>query len=851
MKKIWLLSILGCSLNIALSFATPTYRLGTFNIRIISNADTGNKAWNIRKTYVAKIVKDYAYDAIGFQEISNQTQEDDLRTLLSDEYTLVTWGRDSATQLEGERVGIGYKTQTFTLLDSGYYFVNSDITKPGASWDAKFSRLTVYVKLQNKASGEIFYYFSTHLDNVGSTARCEETRINVQQMQKIAGMHPCFLVGDFNTSVENSVHYTIAAYYDDARSYCTSAPIGPIGTYSNWSPTGSSSGKRLDYIYSNRANILTYETITEDYGCEVTPSDHYPLIITCQLKGYNAKSRIHVSTSGSDEGDGSVTAPFRSISKAVSIANSQDTICLTQGTFFAGDPATMTRTTSITLARSVTFLGGYNNNFSSIEGKTTISGDYLQNDVYNEDGTIASGNDDNSQLLFNIPAPYRIIFENIILQGAYCDGNSTSTGAAILALGSGVEMFNSALLNNYTSGLGAAVYTTGNLVMNKCEVAYNKATNGAGLAIIGSTWDTNICNSYFHNNYATSGASAYITGTTAGYISGNTFYNNTSTQYGNFTLFNTESTASFLFVNNTFANNMITTTSGLFNKLMGGGAVYIYQSTAGICNWVNNTIVGNKATCRKNDGSVGTNFFGAAIHVRGGRVSFYNSIIAANSSDSNQGGDIYLENAFQNRSAYNVYTSTDNLNNTPSVNDILATDYLTGVNQLALMLAGTIKDSYFIPTLTNNGGDTPTIKMLSSTYGTYNINILTPTLLNESMLSLDLNGDGIIAGPLFTDQCGFLRNLSGNSSIGACEYKEGSGIMKDVLPSSVAYYYNKMLHINTNKIKISYYITNINGQIVKQGTTDDQQIDVSDLSDGIYIAKIDGVNLSTTLKFIR
>lgn len=851
MKKIWILAVLGCLLNAVSTFATPTYRLGTFNIRILSNADTGDKAWSIRKTYVAKIVKEYAYDAIGFQEISNQLQEDDLRSLLSDEYALVTWGRDSSVGLAGERVGVGYKTKTFTLLESGHYFVNSDINQSIASWDAKFSRLTVYVKLQNKVSGEIFYYFSTHLDNEGPIARREETRINVQQMQKIAGLYPCFLVGDFNTAAENAVHYTMAAYYDDARSHCASTPLGPVGTSSNWSPTPSPTSKRLDYIYSGRADVLTYETITEDYERGVTPSDHYPLIITCQLKGYNTKSRIYVSTSGSDAGDGSMAAPLRSIQKAVDIANSQDTICLTQGTFFAGDPATMTRATSIALAHSVTFIGGYNADFSSIEGKTILSGDYLQNDIYSEEGALISGNTDNSQWLISVPTPYRIVLQNMILQGAYCDGSNASTGAAISALGSGVELSNSALLNNYTSGLGAAVYTTGNLVMNQCEVAYNKAVNGGGLAVVGSIWDTDIRNSFFHHNSAVSGASAYITGTTAGYVSGNTFDNNHSTQYGNFTLFNAESTSSFLFVNNTFANNTSTTASGLFNKLSGGEAVYAYQSAFGVCSWVNNTIVGNKATCRKSDGSVGTNFFGAAIHVRGGQVNFYNNMIAGNRSDSNAGGDVYLENATQGTSAYNVYTSASNLNSIPSSNDILATDYTTGVNQLASMLAGTIKEDCFVPILADNGGDTPTIEVLSPTYGTDPIHILTLNLLSESKLSLDLNGDGTIAGALSVDQRGFLRNLAGTSCIGACEFKKSSGITNIISSSPVAFYYNNALHVNTNHSIISYCITNINGQIVKQGSTNESQIDVNDLANGIYIAKIGGVNRNVTLKFIR
>lgn len=111
-------------------------------------------------------------------------------------------------------------TSRYTLLDKGRFFLSEDPEKPVISWDAAYRRVSVWVKLQDKQTDEIFYYCSTHLDNAGTIARREGARVNVETMLGIAGNYPCFICGDFNSSPgETMVHTTFGCFLQRQLSF--------------------------------------------------------------------------------------------------------------------------------------------------------------------------------------------------------------------------------------------------------------------------------------------------------------------------------------------------------------------------------------------------------------------------------------------------------------------------------------------------------------------------------------------------------------------------------------------------------------------------------------------------------
>jgi len=835
-------------------YSSEVLRLGTYNIRIIKDTDLDDKAWVNRKEFVAKTITDNAYDVVAFQEVADKQQEDDLREILPD-YTLVVWGRNSETLLSGERVGVAFLTNSFTLQESGFFFLSEDPTKPLVSWDSNSSRISVYVKLKSNATGEVFYYCSTHLDNVGTIARREGAKINVDIMRQKAGNFPCFIVGDFNAGPsETDVHNTMLAYFNDSRLVSQTSPIGSPGTLCGWSSADQDASRRIDFVYCNNVEVLTYETISDNYGRTATPSDHFPVIISCTLDEVNVDPNVYVSTVGDDQNDGSKEHPFRTIQQAILKASSNDTIKITEGIFYANplDSLPVIDLSGTYMNKGLVFFGGLNNDFSRVTGMTTISGDYNQNDVKNEDGVIISGNEDNASQLIRIARTFRTQMENFIIEGAY-SSETSSQGAAIQSLGTGVTLKNVIVRNNYSLGIGTGLYSEGEITLEYCHFYNNTAAKGAAIYQSTTAWAITLKYSTFNGNAAKSGSIAYLNSNIGGYVYGCSFYNNSCSEFGNFTYYNTTNTVSLLFVNNTFANNTCSAkNNALFNKTYGGSALYFLGSSSSALNLVSNTITGNVSTCLKDDGSFGTSFYGSAVNLRIGQLACYNNIIAANYSTGSSCGDVYVQtDGVLLASKRNLYTSADNSNISFSTSDISSSTKILGFQNTALTLDGTLTDSKFSAELTDADGYAPFVNLRSKLFEDKNICFLTKTEFSELILQLDMNNNGSIIGYLLTDQLDKVRNVLEGSAIGSVEFQTGTDV-NSVNGENNMYYFDGVIHVQNTAFQNSKYkIYNFGGILIDEGYCDGGSISVSHLNNGGYIARLFSKDYTTALKFIK
>lgn len=282
MKRIYLLGIIVLVMPFFQGMAAHTYRLGTYNLRIQTAKDVGEKDWDIRKVFIAKNVIDNKYDVIGFQEIAGSRQQHDLEMLLP-EYTLVAWGRNSALCSEGEGVGVAFLKKRYTLLEQGYFFLTENPEEPGLAWDAAYKRVSVYVKLRDNRTNKVFCFCSTHLDNEGKMARAKGAELNVNKILKVAGDVPAFIVGDLNAEPDETiVHEIFGKHFKDSRIVSKKKPKGYEGTYCNWSHKPTT--QRIDYVYCHKAKVLSYKTIIEDFGRELMPSDHVPVHIKVRFR---------------------------------------------------------------------------------------------------------------------------------------------------------------------------------------------------------------------------------------------------------------------------------------------------------------------------------------------------------------------------------------------------------------------------------------------------------------------------------------------------------------------------------------------------------------------------------------
>lgn len=852
MKKRFLGLLISCCFASVL-VAAPVYRMGSYNIRGKNDSDTGDKSWDVRNVYVVKNIVDHDFDVIGLQENSTDMLPD-LEELLGDAYANHSWGAGSASDnRSGTHTTVVYKADKFTLLDKGQFFLAEDPTAPGLPFDTAVRRITVWVKLQNKETGEIFFYFSTHLDHKGEFARAETARLNVRKMQEIAGDYPAFIVGDFNAYYDEKAMYnTFNAYFNDSRKTTQSAPVGPGATFGPWDPT-LSGGEPIDYVFCNRVNVLSYETITEDFGRGVTPSDHLPILITCTLQEGAEAGKWYVSASASGAGDGSKEAPFASLQEALDAASKQDTIYMTAGTFYPVEAGSLTgRQATMNVSTGVYIRGGYNADFSAVTGKTVLSGDLGHNDVIDETGRVVSGTEENACHVVTVADSCFLDLGNVEISGGYADLSGSNSGGAIYSEGIDLVLRDVCLTDNYASGYGGAVYTRGNLTAERTIFARNRSgLQGGAFYLMSPGWRTDIDHSYFEQNRSVQGSAGYSDGVVLSRVRGNTFAGNVSNRNGVYTQTGSSIYMNSVFVNNTFVNNRLTaTSSALADKSNGGAAIY-FNAASGVLNLVNNTITGNTDSCYTASGTPSANFKGSALHVLAGKVKLVNNIIAGNFSSAETAGEIYLaESAKLLTSTYNLYGAADRMNITAKTNDMVSLSYERSVQDLQGTLNSEIVDGKLVPRLTDNGGFAPTVQVKSVACGNNNLNVLKAAALREATFYIDIDGNGKYTDQLTVDGRGVERR-SGDSMIGAYEYTGESGVETTVSSGGIDLYVSgHHLYMKADTPVVRYAIYDSTGCRQAGGeAVSGEPIDISSLPVGVYVVNAD--DLSGRVKNVK
>lgn len=852
MKKRFLGLLISCCFASVL-VAAPVYRMGSYNIRGKNDSDTGDKSWDVRNVYVVKNIVDHDFDVIGLQENSTDMLPD-LEELLGDAYANHSWGAGSASDnRSGTHTTVVYKADKFTLLDKGQFFLAEDPTAPGLPFDTAVRRITVWVKLQNKETGEIFFYFSTHLDHKGEFARAETARLNVRKMQEIAGDYPAFIVGDFNAYYDEKAMYnTFNAYFNDSRKTTQSAPVGPGATFGPWNPT-LSGGEPIDYVFCNRVNVLSYETITEDFGRGVTPSDHLPILITCTLQEGAESGKWYVSASASGAGDGSKEAPFASLQEALDAASKQDTIYMTAGTFYPVEAGSLTgRQATMNVSTGVYIRGGYNADFSAVTGKTVLSGDLGHNDVIDETGRIVSGTEENACHVVTVADSCFLDLGNVEISGGYADLSGSNSGGAIYSEGIDLVLRDVCLTDNYASGYGGAVYTRGNLTAERTTFARNRSgLQGGAFYLMSPGWRTDIDHSYFEQNRSVQGSAGYSDGVVLSRVRGNTFAGNVSNRNGVYTQTGSSIYMNSVFVNNTFVNNRLTaTSSALADKSNGGAAIY-FNAASGALNLVNNTITGNTDSCYTASGTPSANFKGSALHVLAGKVKLVNNIIAGNFSSAETAGEIYLaESAKLLTSTYNLYGAADRMNITAKTNDMVSLSYERSVQDLQGTLNSEIVDGKLVPRLTDNGGFAPTVQVKSVACGNNNLNVLKAAALREAIFYIDIDGNGKYTDQLTVDGRGVERR-SGDSMIGAYEYTGESGVETTVSSGGIDLYVSgHHLYMKADTPVVRYAIYDSTGCRQAGGeAVSGEPVDISSLPVGVYVVNAD--DLSGRVKNVK
>jgi endonuclease/exonuclease/phosphatase family metal-dependent hydrolase len=266
---------------------SPHIVVMTFNVRLASVQDGAN-AWPNRRALFLQTIQKNNPDLLGCQEVV-QVQAQFLQENLPD-YTFLGGGRDDG-QTRGEYSPIMARKSRFEVLDSGQFWLSPTPERVGVrGWDASYVRICTWARLRLLDTGLTIYYFNTHMDNNGATARAESGKlIRRVAAEKVAASaaqgkpDAVIVTGDFNS-------------FEDAPGYQNlmfpAAPdgISLLDAYRQVHPTvspdeatihdfkGFTAGRRIDYIlHSPHFRAISAE-IDRAHEGNLYPSDHYPVV---------------------------------------------------------------------------------------------------------------------------------------------------------------------------------------------------------------------------------------------------------------------------------------------------------------------------------------------------------------------------------------------------------------------------------------------------------------------------------------------------------------------------------------------------------------------------------------------
>lgn len=710
------------------------HRFANYNIRYVnaSNGDTGEKLWANRREYVVRNITGYDFDIVGMEEVTGNNKDATTgKSQLQDLRDMLTGYADYSVEREGKSYSynsIFYKTAKYTVLDKGFFYVNSHPDTPGADWGESIARTCIWLYLQDKASGQNFYFVCTHVNYGATECGIQSGKLIGNRIRALVGQTPMVLVGDFNMSRsahEEAYRGYAAHFYDLALT----APVnqclpadGPqiTATTTEWTPAvQKQTGSEFDYIFYDHMQPLSRHIITEYYpesGRTVNPSDHYPVLGRFRLGTAEHPTAYYATDK----------ATFLT---ALASATPEDTVYMVEGTYDV--------TASISPECSLTLSGGWNSSFTQQTGRTH----FRANDL--------------TAAIINIPHYYNLALDHIELSG----GNNTSLtgGGAIYSYGPNMSLTDCYIHNNTASGTGGAVVHKGEqLTVSGCMFEQNSASTG------GAVWCQNrdkmtIRDSRFMSNSANSaGGAVEALGFTILDVQRCAFVGNSATTRGALDILPAATPQSANILNCSFLGNTLNAKKGLatVTKRYGGAALWADMTETtiplniGLC-----TFMGNHLTFDGTD----ANFGGAAVAIYKGKVCLMDNLILANDrkigSAAPAWNDLYTVTNDVNvwRDTYNLYSASAEIDGWE--------------NTITATFGGTLNGGIYAPQVKDDGS----YPIYQKSLGTYSIACLPANQrLCESAFIYDLNGDGSISGSVTRDQLNRQRGIQ--SCIGAVEY---------------------------------------------------------------------------------
>ena len=280
------------------------FNVASYNLRQLNDGDTkAGNGWSRRCPVLGQLIRYHEFDIFGTQE-GFKSQLEELKEELPG-YDYIGVGREDGKDA-GEHSAIFYRTDMFTLLDHGDFWISETPGKPGLGWDAACPRICSWGKFRHNESGREFVMFNLHMDHVGKKARVEGARLVRDRIDGFGKDCPAFVTGDFNVDQTRPSYRTITAGGDLKDSYeVAELRYALNGTFNSYR-TDNYTESRIDHVFvTPDVKVLKYGVLTDTYRTpenservaakdapgeiEVsryvarTPSDHFPVVVKVEL----------------------------------------------------------------------------------------------------------------------------------------------------------------------------------------------------------------------------------------------------------------------------------------------------------------------------------------------------------------------------------------------------------------------------------------------------------------------------------------------------------------------------------------------------------------------------------------
>ena len=248
-------------------------RVMSYNLRCRDD-ENGHRV-SERTPRVLGIIRDYAPDLIGFQEVTPKWEE--RLGMLDDVYGKIIMYRSPESL---EATPIFYKKSAFDLLFSQHFWLSETPDKPSKGWGARYHRICTLARLLHKESGLTFTYINTHYDFNADFQRNASNFLC--GFADIISGDQIICTADFNFEVGSEAHSIMSRTYTDFRAAID--PLNMQGTMNNY--THDLSRHRLiDFLFFKGNALIpsSYKVIDRTYLGKF-PSDHFPISCTFSLK---------------------------------------------------------------------------------------------------------------------------------------------------------------------------------------------------------------------------------------------------------------------------------------------------------------------------------------------------------------------------------------------------------------------------------------------------------------------------------------------------------------------------------------------------------------------------------------